>query len=171
MKSSLSVWALLVLCAPWLGAQSLGEAAAKERERRKNTPPAKVYTDTDVRTAAPASPEGEGEGTAAGDRAAGDKAAGEAGATKDEKSPEEQRAQAEKAWRDELGKLDAEIARLDAEVARLEAQASDTRGYMYGGRRAVALENLEKARADRTAARQKRDDLLETGRRQGLRAP
>jgi hypothetical protein len=175
MKRSLSLLAsaaLLAWLAPPAGAQSLGEAAAKERERRKNTRPAKVYTDSDVRTGAPSSPADDGTDAAAADQpAAADKAAGEAGAPKDEKSPDDRRAEEATAWRGQIDQLEADLARLDADIARLEAAANDTRGYVYSNRRTVALENLEKARADRAAALQKRDDLLESGRRRGFRAP
>lgn len=165
MKRSLSLLALVALLAPLAGAQSLSEAAAKERERRKGAAPAKVYTDSDVRTAAPSAPVEENSGAAAAAKP------GAEGTNKDEKSADALRAEEEKTWREQVDKLSAEVARLEAEVTRLEAEANDTRGYMYSNRRTVALENLDKARADLGDARQKLDDLLESGRRKGLRAP
>lgn len=172
MKSSLSLLVLAAWLAPLVGAQSLSEAAAKERERRKSTPPAKVYTDADVRTVSPASADDEGDAATTGEKTPAEaKPAGEAGAAPAAKSPDEARADEEKSWREQVDKLNAEIARLDAEITYLESQSNDTRGYLYGARRTVALENLERARASRAAARQKLDDLLESGRRKGFRAP
>lgn len=172
MKRSLSLLAVLAVLTPVAGGQSLGEAAAKERERRKNTPPAKVYTDSDVRTVAPSAPADDGAATTSGAKPSTEGQASAEGAKKaDEKSPDELRAEEAKAWREQVGQINDQIARLEADIKRLEAETDDTRGYAYSNRRTVALENLEKARAERSAARQKLDDLLESGRRKGLRAP
>lgn len=169
MKTCLS-WmvALALLPAGGTAGQDLAEAAAKERARRKaQKAPAKTYTDADVAhvapgdSSSPAAPAGEGQPAAAGENTP---AAGE-------KSPDEQRAEELKSWRLEVEKAQGEVQRLDGEIMRLEAETNDTRGNLYSSRRTQALQDLEKARADRAAAQQKLDDLLESGRRKGFRAP
>lgn len=161
----------LVVLAAWLApagettGQSLGEAAAKERARRKTQKaPAKVYTDDDVAHAAPseASPS---------DAAASPAPAPAGDGQPAEKSAEDTRAEEQASWRGELTKANAEVARLEGEIARLETETGDMRGYLYGNRRTRALDDLARARTDLTAARQKVDDLLTRGRQRGFRAP
>ncbi len=161
--------ALLVPAGP-AAAQSLGEAAAKERARRKTrSTPAKVYTDDDVAHAAPSEPApadtGASPAPAASETSSGD------GVKPAEKSAEDARAEEQASWRAELDKTNAEIGRLEGEIARLDVETSDTRGYLYGNRRTQALEELARARTDLAAARQKVDDLLTRSRQRGFRAP
>lgn len=166
MRSCLS----LALLAVWLvpaaetTAQSLGEAAAKERARRKTQKaPAKVYTDDDVAHAAPSAPTPDSATASPAPATASD-------GQPVEKSAEDTRAEEQASWRAELTKANAEVARLEAEIARLEAETGDMRGYLYGNRRTRALEELARARTDLTAARQSVDDLLTRGRQRGFRA-
>jgi hypothetical protein len=168
MKTCLScVLVAALVPAGGAAAQGLAEAAAKEKARRKaQTAPAKTYTDADVAHVAPgdsapadAAGGGEGQPAAGSEQASG------------EKSPDEQRAEDLKAWRQEVEKAQGDVQRLDAEILRLEAETNDTRGNLYSSRRTQALQDLEKARTDRASAQQKLDDLLESGRRKGFRAP
>lgn len=166
MKTCLS-WVLVAALVPAGGAaaQSLGEAAAKERARRKaQKAPVKTYTDEDVAHVAP------GDSTSSSASEGGQPAAAGEGQASD-KSPDEQRAEDQKAWRQEVEKAQGDVQRLDGEITRLEAETNDTRGNLYSTRRTQALQDLEKARADRATAQQKLDDLLESGRRKGFRAP
>jgi hypothetical protein len=166
MKAALSLvcGAALLLAGPG-AAQSLGEAAAKEKARRKaQKAPAKTYTDADVAHVAAADP-------AAPTPSESPAATGDAAQPSGEKSPDEQRADEQKAWRVEVDQAQSEVQRLDAEILRLEAEVNDTRGNLYSTRRTQALQDLEKARSDRATAQQKLDDVLERGRRKGFRAP
>ncbi len=162
----LVVMAALVSPAVPAQAQSLGEAAAKERARRKTQKaPVKVYTDDDVAHATPSETAPVEPTASPAPATTGD------GAAPAEKSEADARAEEQTAWRAEVTKANAEIARLEGEITRLEAEANDTRGYLYGNRRTLALEALDKARNDLNAARQKLDDLLTRGRQRGFRAP
>jgi hypothetical protein len=51
------MWGVLIVCVTSAaGAQSLGDLARKEQERRKTVTPGKVYTNDDLRAAPPGSP-------------------------------------------------------------------------------------------------------------------
>lgn len=156
----------LVPCAP-AGAQSLGDAAARERERRKaQKAPAKVYTEDELKSggATPAATPSEGTNSDAPASPSPTPATAVS-----EKSPDELRAEELKTWRAELDKVNADIARLSADVSSLEAEVGDLRGLQFGTRRTQALQELERTRAELSAARQKADDMLEAGRRRGFR--
>jgi hypothetical protein len=145
-------------------AQSLGEVAAKEKERReKSTKPAKAYNENDLRSGgtvtgtsgAPAaepspgaSPAATGEGAAA------------------EPSAEEQAAK-QKEWQDRRARIQGEITRITAAIDSFQARLNDNTGPMYGpGRQAVA-ENLERAKADLVKAQADLDAADAEGRTNG----
>jgi hypothetical protein len=149
--------------------QSLGDVAARERERRKaNKLPAKVYTEDELKSrgGAPANASAE----SASSEPAPSASPSPAPTAASEKSPDEQRAEELKNWRAELDKTNADVARLSEEVSRLEAEVGDLRGLQFGTRRTQALQELERTRGELAAARQKADDMLEAGRRRGFRA-
>jgi chromosome segregation ATPase len=148
--------------------QSLGDVAARERERRKaNKLPAKVYTEDELKNhGAPANAPAEDTSSEPAPSASPSPASTAAS----EKSPDEQRAEELKSWRAELDKTNADVARLSEEVSRLEAEVGDLRGLQFGTRRTQALQELERTRGELAAARQKADDMLEAGRRRGFRA-
>ena len=162
-----------------LSAQSLGEAAAKERERReklekegKSKAP-KVYTENDLRgraassgtvsqpgTGASTETKAEGQGTAAATPPAGEKK---------EKTDEEKRGEQEQAWRDSVQKARQDIVTQTDKVNRLQASLADVSGNLYGSTRTNLLNQLEAAKKELAAAQQRVTDLEEEGRRSGFR--
>lgn len=152
-----------------VSSQSLGDAAARERERRKaQKAPTKVYTEEELKGTGATSVSPPADGASVADPAAG-ASPSPVPAAANEKSSDELRAEELKAWRAELDKVNADVARLNGEVARLEAEVGDLRGLQFGTRRTQALQDLERTRGELAAARQKADDMLEAGRRRGFR--
>jgi len=176
MRTFLAALSTLTLClgAARLPAQSLGDLANREKEKRK-AKPAKVYTEDDLQRAGGparnASPATQDDSAAkAGATTKDTKEAPPAGTVKEkEKTPEEIRADEEKAWRDRRDKATAEVARLSAEVSRLQDGVSDPTLGQYGPRRASALEEVDKAKQELAKAQQAVTDLEEERRRSGYR--
>jgi hypothetical protein len=156
------VAAALVALPAVSGAQSLAEIAAREKERRKNQKPAKVYTENDVRRGA-----GElGEAAAVPPPAeTGAKAEGAAAApAKPEKSDEEKKAEQQKAWRERLKKTTEDVTRLGAEVDRLQA-AADGNSNFFSATRTSLVSQLDQAKVQLEQAKQTLSELEEEGRR------
>jgi hypothetical protein len=164
----------VLLLAAVTSAQGLGDAAAKEKQKRKAAPvkPAKVYTDGDIgRSMAPVSSTTElpatADAAAAQGQGAGDKTA-TADAADPEKAAAEARAKAEADWRKQLDDArKEEAAHLDL-INKLQLALADTSSLYNPGRAANAtqLEQTQKQLADvktRIAA------LEENGRRNGYR--
>jgi hypothetical protein len=151
-----------------LTAQSLGEVAAKEKERReKSTKPAKAYGENDLRSggtltgtagSAPAAEPSPGASPAAD----GDKAAPA------EPTAEEQAAK-QKAWQDHRARIQSEIARITASINSFQARLNDNTGPMYGPGRQSVAENLERAKADLVRAQADLDASDAEGRTNGYR--
>jgi hypothetical protein len=153
--------AAALLLASVASAQGLGDAAAREREKRKAAPakPAKVYTEGDIgpsmtpvsttqelpATPADASPgtQPSTEGQAAPGAAEGGAtpATAEPGATPTE-SEEDARAQAQDAWRQQLEQARKEEAFYKDAVDRTQLQLNDTSG-MYSPAWTAAQASLE----------------------------
>ncbi len=156
-------------------AQSLGEAAAREKERKaKETkkPPAKVYTESDLGAGSgpgTVSQLGSTTPTSSPDTKASPGTGGEGSETKAEKTEEELKAEQEKAWRDRRNNLQAEIARLTEVTNRLQTNLNDLSGPLYGGTRTSLLSQLEKAKSSLAEAQKMLGDLEEEGRRAGYR--
>lgn len=156
-------------------AQSLAEAAAKERERRKAAQgKGKVYTEENVNQvkggtfSAPSGPGGSAAAAAPAEGAAKEAAAG-APAGKKEKTPEELKAEQEKAWRDKVQKANEEIANLTTRIDALQNAVNDLSQNLYGSMRSSQLAELEQARQKLAATKQSLSDLEEEGRRSGYR--
>ena len=148
-------------------AQGLGDAATREREKRKAEPgkPAKVYTESDIgqsvapvsatpdlsATADPAAAGGRPatvgvtpvEGTAAAAKAAEDPA----------KAEEEAQAKAAEAWRQRLDQARKEEASYKEIIDKVQFQMNDTSGLYSAGRGANAalLEENKKKLAETQA--------------------
>jgi len=153
-------------------AQSLGELAAREKERRKGLT-ARLYTEEDLRHAneqrgAYASSEAQDPGAvlqaAAGDAPA---AAPKEGASA--KSEDQLRAEQEKAWRDRLQKAKDDVTRLSADVERLQLGLNDVSQNLYGAGRRAQIDRLESAKGQLVAAQQSVEGLEEEGRRASFR--
>jgi DNA repair exonuclease SbcCD ATPase subunit len=150
-------------------AQSLAEIAAKQKKDRKGKA-TKVFTEEDLQrgTVRASNPDdaGEGEAAPATTPAPGAAPASEQGSGKSE---DEQRADAQKAWREQLQKSRDNAAQLSAEVERLQTALNDLAEPLYGTTRANRMAALEKAKAQLATAQQAIVDLEEQGRRSGYR--
>lgn len=176
----LIVGALLVPAAARVEAQSLADAAAREKEKRKAQKPAKVFTEDDLRRAGssgrasvvtgdPAGAATTEEGAAV-EGADGAVPTDEPAATpkKAEKTSAELRAENQTAWRAKLDKAQAELAAATSEVTRIQ-------GYIAGlsPESTGALANFNarlKEQQDRVTNARAQVDALETeGRHNGYR--
>jgi len=154
---------------------SLGEVAAREKEKKKG----KVYTEDDLRNprrgGSYSQPAAEGGGTGAGTTAAaGEKkpegtASPAAGATPKPKTEDEVRAEAETAWREKLTQAQADVATWTSEITRLQNALSDQSMPMYGPGRAARADALENAKRQLAAANSAVETLTEEGRRNRYR--
>jgi hypothetical protein len=166
-RMALALAATALLAAPaLLTAQSLGEVAAREKERReRETRPAKAYGENDLRnggtvanttgTATPAAEPSPGASPAAD----GENAAAEPSA--------EQREANQKAWQANRTRIQGEIARITAAIGSFQARLNDNTGPMYGPGRQSVVENLERAKADLVRAQADLDTNEAEGRKNG----
>lgn len=176
------LWSALALvgAAAVVSAQSLGELAAKEQERRekerqKRGGASKVITESDLRSA--------GRGTLSNAGASGSPAAeaspspapaagpgtAQPPAAK-EKTADEIRAEQETAWRQRMQQAQEEVTRLAAQLDRLQQSLNDLTQPVYGSGRSALMTQFETTRTDLAAARQKVADLEEEGRRNSYRS-
>jgi hypothetical protein len=177
------VAAALLLVPSVSPAQSLGEAAAKEKERKdKSKKPAKSYTEEDLRgklggtmsnpgaaAIVPGSEETPAEGAPAAEGAAPAEGATAASpAPEASPSAEEQEAK-QKEWRDRRGRIQQEIARINGAINSFQARLADNTVPMYGPGRDSLVQNLERAKADLTRAQGELDAAEAEGRANGYR--
>jgi hypothetical protein len=152
-------------------AQSLAEAAAKEKERRK-TRTGKVFTEEDARRAGASRPRDVTiiDGAAAPDAAAKEGTPKE-GAAKEgaEKPKEETRADQEKAWRDRLTKANADVAKLTTQADGIQRSLNDLTQNVYGSTRTAQMARLEETKKQLATAQQSVEAITEEGRRSGFR--
>jgi hypothetical protein len=152
---------------------SLGEVAAREKDKKKGKP----ITEEDLRnrrrggTVSQPNADG-GSATAASPApgAAGDKKAGAATPAADKpKTEDELREEAQTAWREKLTQAQSDVTNLTAEVARLQTALNDTSGPLYGPGRAARVEALENAKRQLATATTTVETLTEEGRRNRYR--
>ena len=153
---------------------SLGEVAAREKDKKKGKP----ITEEDLRnrrrggTVSQPNADG-GSATAASPApgAAGDKKPGAATAAAADKpkTEDEVREEAQTAWREKLTQAQSDVTNLTAEVARLQTALNDTSGPLYGPGRAARVEALENAKRQLAAATTTVETLTEEGRRNRYR--
>ena len=155
---------------------SLGEVAAKEKEKKKG----KVYTEDDLRNpkrggsySQPAAEGGSSAAPATGAAAASgekkpDGTAASPAAPKP-KTEDELRAEAETAWREKLTQAQADVATWTSEANRLQAALSDSSLPMFGPARASRADALENAKRQLAAANSAVETLQEEGRRNRYR--
>jgi hypothetical protein len=162
----------VLLLASVASAQGLGDAAAKEKQKRKASPKtAKVYTDDSIgRSLAPvtSSDQPAAAAGAAAAAAAGDKPAGAEGAATAEKPAEDPRVKAEAEWRQKLEQARKEEAAYQEMVTKLQLALNDTGGHYSSGRASNVqmLEDNQKKLADVKA---RIATLEEEGRRSSYR--
>jgi hypothetical protein len=159
-------------------AQSLGEAAAREREKREKraAKPAttKVITEEDLRrgrvggTGVSEFTTG-GTTAAAGEAKPGDaKAAAPAATGADKaKSEEEQRA-AQADWRERMNAAQADVTRMQSEITKIETALADNTAAQYSPVRVSNAARLEEARKLLVEAQARVTTLQNEGRQSGF---
>jgi hypothetical protein len=149
-------------------AQSLGEAAARERERRKEVgKSAPTITDRDLDGGRPAS------GSSSVPPSVAPAATPNANAAEPVEQPEtfteeEERQDRLEAWRQMLEDARGEVEQLTTEVDRLQASLNNVSG-LYGSARAERIGQVEKAKQDLATSRRVLDELERMGRTRGYR--
>jgi hypothetical protein len=152
---------------------SLGEIAAREKDKKKGKP----ITEEDLRnrrrggTVSQPNAQG-GSATAASPApgAAGEKKAGAATAAVEKpKTEDELREEAQTGWREKLTQAQSDVTNWTAEVARLQSALNDNTGPLYGPGRAARVEALENAKRQLAAATTTVENLQEEGRRNRYR--
>jgi hypothetical protein len=188
--------AAALLLASVASAQGLGDAAAREKEKRKTAPakPVKVYTEGDIgRSMAPVtseadlpataeeaaegqpSPEGQApaegqaaaEGEAPAEGAAPDAAAKAASAAA--KAEEEARAKAQEAWRKRLDQARKEEAVYKDVIDKLQLELNDISGGLYNPGRAAKIAFQEENRQKLAEVQGRIAALEDEGRRNRYR--
>jgi ElaB/YqjD/DUF883 family membrane-anchored ribosome-binding protein len=152
--------------------QSLGEIAAREKERqqkvkKKTGGAAHVITEDDLRGRGAGTYSQPGAGTAATPSAS--PSPGASPAAEKAKTEDEIRADQEKAWRERLQQAQEEVTRLSAGIETLQRDLGDATVGVYGAGRAKAVSRLEEAQKQLAAAKQRVEDLTEEGRRSRFR--
>jgi hypothetical protein len=161
----------VLLLASVASAQGIGEAAAKEKQKRKASPKtAKVYTDDNIgRSIAPVSSADQPAAPAgAAAQAAGDKPAGTEGAAAAEKPAEDPRVKAEAEWRQKLEQARKEEAAYQEMVTKVQLALNDT-GGLYSAGRASNLQLLEENQKKLADVKARIVGLEEEGRRNSYR--
>lgn len=172
LTRSLLTVSALALAAAVASPQSLGEVAAREKERQEKVKKkagraAHVITEDDLR--------GRGAGTysqPAADGAATLAASPSPGASPGAAKPkteDELRADQEKAWHERLQQAQDDVARLQSGVDSMQRDLGDPTMGVYGAGRAKSIARLEEAQKQLSAAKQKVEDLQEEGRRSRFR--
>ena len=175
LLSAATLTGAVLLLASVSSAQGIGDAAAKEKQKRKASPKtAKVYTDDSIgRSLAPmtstdqpaAAPAGAAAAPAAGDKPAG--AEGAATATA-EKPAEDPRVKAEAEWRQKLEQAHKEEAAYQEMVTKLQLALNDT-GGLYSSGRASNVQMLEDNQKKLADVKARIATLEEEGRRSSYR--
>ena len=172
LLSAATLTGAVLLLASVASAQGIGDAAAKEKQKRKASPKtAKVYTDDSIgrslapvtSTDQPAAPAG-----AAAAPAAGDKPAGAEGAATAEKPAEDPRVKAEAEWRQKLEQARKEEAAYQEMVTKLQLALNDT-GGLYSAGRASNVQMLEDNQKKLADVKARIATLEEEGRRSSYR--
>jgi hypothetical protein len=164
----------VLLLASVASAQGIGDAAAKEKQKRKASPKtAKVYTDDNIgRSLAPVSSTDQpaAPADAAAAQAAGDKPAGTEGAAAAtaEKPAEDPRVKAEAEWRQKLEQARKEEAAYQEMVTKVQLALNDT-GGLYSAGRASNVQLLEENQRKLADVKALIASLEEEGRRNSYR--
>lgn len=151
---TLTLVAVLGLAALPVAAQSLTEAAAKEKERRKGKA-AKTYTEDDLRG-------GPRLQTSETEPAPG--ASPKPGASPAPSGAEDGAAKRQKAWRESLDNASKEVTHYQGEVERIQLALNDNTVNPYSPGRTQGLDSLDTAKQKLAEAQKKVADLQEEGR-------
>jgi hypothetical protein len=149
---------------------SLGEVAAREKNKKKGKP----ITEDDLRNrragGTVSQPSGAG-GSATAPAASPAPGAAETKEGAAEKPPTEDEAfeAAQKAWREKLTAAQSDVTNWTNEVARMQTALNDSTAPMYGGGRAARVDALDNAKRQLAAATTTVENLQEEGRRNRYR--
>ena len=156
LLSAATLTGAVLLLASVASAQGLGDAAAKEKQKRKASPKtAKVYTDDSIgRSLAPVT--------------SSDQPAGAEGAATAEKPAEDPRVKAEAEWRQKLEQARKEEAAYQEMVTKLQLALNDT-GGLYSSGRASNVQMLEDNQKKLADVKARIATLEEEGRRSSYR--
>jgi hypothetical protein len=160
--AALATVALLLVPAPSPG-QSLTEAAAKEKARRKAAQKGKSFTDDDLR--------GGGGGTVSTgtETASGGTSTakpGETGkSTAKQKTDDEIKAEQSAAWKKRVEAANKKVAVLQETIDKIQLDLNDMSGGVYSSRRATLLTLLDDTKNQLAAAQQSVADLDDEGRK------
>jgi hypothetical protein len=168
MRMTVAVVTLALIGPSYVWAESLGEVAAREREKKKGKPAGKVITEQDLGKRSGRGNYNNPDETQAPPPDTTEPATGETpqvaadGAVKDKpKTTEEVRAEAQTAWRERLKKKNEQVTALQAQITQLEG------GFTYAD--AGAQARLKKAQADLATAQAELAALEDERRRNGWR--
>ena len=166
-------------------AQSLGELAAKEKEKRQGKPAPKVITEGDLSRAGkrgtvsmtgettPEGGEAPAEGTTAEGGASGEGGAGLSSGEKaapnkpKEKTEDELRAERRATWQKEYGVAKEKVRVHTLNVNNIQKDLNDITGGVFTERRNQVLSMLDTEKAALSSAQSELDRLDEEGRRNG----
>ena len=160
--------AAVAVLAPPAPAQSLGEIAARTKKKEEGkAKPAKVYTETDLRSRPATSGSMSAmEGAASAEASPPPAVApGTAPAGEKAKTDDELRAEKQQDWRERLQHAESEVARISEEVNRAQTALNDISGPLYGGMRTGLINRVEEGKRQLALAQQMVLDLQEEGRR------
>ena len=149
---------------------SLGEIAAREKNKKKGKP----ITEDDLRNrrrgGTVSAPSG-ASGSATAPSPSPGTAEKKEGAGAAEKPPTEEEAfeAAQTTWREKLTAAQSDVTNWTGEVARMQTALNDMTGPMYGGGRAARVDALENAKRQLAAATTTLENLQEEGRRNRYR--
>ena len=171
----------VLMLASVASAQGIGDAAAKEKEKRKSSAPAKVYTESDIggqsvaappsaAEPAPAAGAGTATGTATGATAAGTGGSEAKPKTEadTEKEAAEQAAKAAAAWREKLDKARKDEEECRKAIDEIQTQLNDL-SSMYTPSREQAMKTLEDTKKKQAELQGRISTLEAEGRSKGYR--
>jgi hypothetical protein len=156
-----------------LSAQSFGDAAAKEKARRKAADakakkPAPTFTNDDLGRSGGGNASFADGGTAEG--ADKDKKDGAGAADKTtEKSADDKQAEAAALWHKNLDTANKNVTIYRDTINRIQADLNDTSGGFYSARRTTLMNLQEETKKKLADAERQVTDLEDQGRRAGYR--
>jgi Cu/Ag efflux protein CusF len=162
--AALATVALLLVPSPSPG-QSLTEAAAKEKVRRKAAQKGKSFTDDDLRG-------GGGGSVSTGTDSGGGSTAKPAEAGKPGAKPkteDEVKAEQSAAWRKKVDAANKKVTVLQETIDKIQLDLNDMSGGVYSSRRATLLSLLDDTKKQLAAAQQSVSDLEDEGRKNSYR--
>ncbi len=162
--AALATVALLLVPTPSPG-QSLTDAAAKEKARRKAAQKGKSFTDDDLRRGGGGSVSMGTETPSGGDSTATAKPAETGKSTAKQKTEDEIKTEQTAAWRKRVETANKKVTILQETIDKIQLDLNDMSGGVYTSRRATLLNLLEDTKKQLAAAQQSVADLEDEGRK------